>query len=99
MILQNGKLLVRKLRESDKDLLVKWLSNPTVLHYYEGRDRPHDVAMVDEHFYNRADERVTGCIIKYEGIEIGYIQFCHLDDEELKEYGYNGLTETIYGTD
>lgn len=98
MILKNDKLLVRKLKESDKYILVKWLSNPTVLQFYEGRDKAHDFEMVTEHFYNRTDERVTACIVEYDGMRIGYIQFYLIDDAERKEYGY-GLTESIYGTD
>lgn len=99
MILQKGKLLVRTLRDTDKQLLVKWLSDPKVLQYYEGRDRPHDLEMVNEHFYNRTDDQVTGCIVEYDGAEIGFIQFYSIDDAEKEEYGYTGLAETIYGTD
>lgn len=99
LILRQNILLVRKLKESDKGLLVNWLSNPSVLHYYEGRDRPHDLEMVNEHFYNRIDDHVTGCIVEYEGIEIGYIQYYPLDDSTKNNYGYTDLTEKIYGTD
>ncbi|WP_404452179.1 acetyltransferase [Virgibacillus necropolis] len=99
MIFQNDKLVVRKLKETDKILLVTWLSNPAILEYYEGRDKPHDMEMVTEHFYNRTDDSVTGCIMEYDSNPIGYIQFYQLDDAEKEEYGYTDLTEKIYGTD
>ncbi|ASK63845.1 GNAT family N-acetyltransferase [Virgibacillus phasianinus] len=99
MILQKGKLLIRKLKDSDKQLLVKWLSNPMVLKYYEGRDCLHDLEMVNEHFYSRKGDQVTGCIVEYDGTEIGFIQFYQIDDAEREEYGYTDMSETIYGTD
>ncbi|GIN63772.1 hypothetical protein J27TS8_37650 [Robertmurraya siralis] len=43
MLFQNGKLLVRKLELKDNYLLAKWLSDPLVLEYYEGRDNPFDL--------------------------------------------------------
>lgn len=99
MIYQKGALLVRKLVDTDKEKLVKWLSDPCVLEYYEGRDQPHDMEMVTEHFYNRENSEVTGCIIEYEGAEIGYIQFYPIEEDEKEEYGYADTLETIFGTD
>ncbi|WP_199256861.1 MULTISPECIES: GNAT family N-acetyltransferase [Bacillaceae] len=99
MIFQKDSLVVRELVETDKDILAKWLSDPHVLEYYEGRDRPHDIEMVTKHFYNRQNREIAGCIIEYEGVEIGYIQFYPLEEDEKKVYGYADNCETIYGTD
>ncbi|GGH77173.1 aminoglycoside 6'-N-acetyltransferase [Pullulanibacillus pueri] len=98
MLYKKDKLVIRKLKEADKNLLVKWLSDPCVLQYYEGRDRPHDLEMVTAHFYHRPSN-VTGCIIEFEGHSIGYIQFYPIDEEEREEYGYQDVDEKIYGTD
>ncbi|MGN7401605.1 GNAT family N-acetyltransferase [Cytobacillus praedii] len=49
-------------------------------------------------FFNRKKE-VNGCIIEYNEIEIGYIQYYQLDQETRHEYGYEGNRETIYGID
>lgn len=99
MIFQKDKLAIRRLKETDKVLLVKWLSNPSVLEYYEGRDKPHDLEMVNKHFYSAPDETVTACIVECDESPVGYIQFYPLEDNEKEEYGYTGLAETIYGTD
>ncbi|WP_430786616.1 GNAT family N-acetyltransferase [Virgibacillus flavescens] len=99
MLLQNEKLLIRNLKITDSHLLVKWLSNPVVLQYYEGRDNPHDLDKVMEHYYHRSDERVTPCIIEYDGVEIGYIQFYPITERERNEYGYTDQMEIIFGTD
>ncbi|MBS4174388.1 GNAT family N-acetyltransferase [Bacillus sp. FJAT-49736] len=99
MIFQKDSLTVRKLEEEDKEKLVKWLSDPRVLEYYEGRDQPHDWELVTDHFYNRKNKEVIGCLVEYEGVEIGYIQFYPIEAEEREEYGYAGLNDVIYGTD
>ncbi|MBP2241062.1 aminoglycoside 6'-N-acetyltransferase [Cytobacillus eiseniae] len=96
MFIQNGKLNVRKLEEKDKYLLAKWLSDPLVLEFYEGRDHPFDLDQVNKVFYAPEDDEVK-CIVEYDGNEIGYIQFYLLNNEAKKEYGY--LNEIIYGTD
>lgn len=96
MLFQNGNLKVRKLEEKDNYLLAKWLSDPSILEFYEGRDNPFDLDKVNKVFYTSEDDEVI-CIVEFEGNEIGYIQFYKLDNETKKEYGY--LDENIYGTD
>ncbi|PAD68739.1 GNAT family N-acetyltransferase [Bacillus sp. 7586-K] len=96
MLFQNGKLLVRLLEEEDQFLLAKWLSDPEVLKYYEGRDNPFHLEKVRNVFYDPEDETMK-CIIVFEGKEIGYIQFYQLDAEAKVEYGY--LNENVYGID
>jgi aminoglycoside 6'-N-acetyltransferase len=96
MLFNNGNLKVRKLEKKDNVLLAKWLSDPSVLEFYEGRDNPFDLDKVNEVFYAPEDEEVK-CIVEYEGNEIGYIQFYQLDNETKKEYGY--LDKNVYGTD
>lgn len=98
ILFQNQELSVRTLEPSDAILLKKWLSNPVVLEYYEGRDRPHDQALVQQHFYDEADATIR-CIILYESVAIGYIQFYEIDEEEKVEYGYGESSGNIYGMD
>jgi aminoglycoside 6'-N-acetyltransferase len=96
ILYQNTEITVRELEKTDEELLVTWLSNPVLLEYYEGRDRPHDLNMVREHFYKSEEE--TRCIVEYAGIRIGYIQFYPLDKESRLSYDY-GKHESIYGMD
>lgn len=97
-IIQNEHLTVRHLLEEDKGLLVKWLSDPEILQYYEGRDNPHDEGKVAQHFFED-DEDVVRCVIEYGGTPIGYLQFYEVDEEERKIYGYDDSTDLIYGMD
>ena len=80
MIFKKNKLNIRQLKESDVPLLAKWLSNPKVLQYYEGRDNPFNDEKVKSIFFTK-DPSIQMCIVVYENIEIGYIQFYKLDDE------------------
>ncbi|MGG0179062.1 GNAT family N-acetyltransferase [Gottfriedia acidiceleris] len=98
MILQKNKLTIRQLEESDVPLLAKWLSNPKVLQYYEGRDNPFNSEKVKSIFFTK-DPSILMCIVVYENIEIGYIQFYKLDDESKIEYGYDNTSEVICGMD
>lgn len=89
---------IRTLEDEDADLLLRWLSNPVVLEFYEGRDRPYNKELVKKHFYEDREE-ITPCIIQYNSADIGYIQFYIIDDEEKEKYDYKDDKEKIYGMD
>jgi len=89
---------IRTLKDKDADLLVKWLSDPIVLEFYEGRDRPHNMDLVKKHFYEHTEE-ITQCIIQYKSSDIGYIQFYLIDEEEKEIYDYKNYIGKIYGMD
>ncbi|MBP3951568.1 GNAT family N-acetyltransferase [Bacillus suaedae] len=96
MLFKNGDITVRKLEVSDKYLLAKWLSDPTILEFYEGRDQQFDLDKVTRVFYTLEEEEVK-CIVEYQERAIGYIQFYQLDDLTKEEYGYG--KENMYGID
>lgn len=96
---QHKKLIiVRLITEADATHLIKWLSDPMVLEYYEGRDRPQDLDMVKKHFYERTQD-ITQCIIQYNEEDIGYIQYYLITEEEIQDYGYGGFVGKIFGMD
>ncbi len=98
MFIQNERLTIRELVDADKSLLVKWLSDPEVLRFYEGRDRPLDLAQVEEDFYGEAEDE-TRCLILFDGDPIGYVQFYPVGYKERKMYGYSDPLEILYGMD
>ncbi|WP_064091829.1 GNAT family N-acetyltransferase [Rossellomorea aquimaris] len=98
MVYSKNKIHIRPVELKDKQILAKWLSNPVVLEYYEGRDRPFNQHTVQEKLIHRTGG-VTGCIVEYEGKEIGYLQYYPLDKESKKKYGFSIKEENIYGTD
>jgi aminoglycoside 6'-N-acetyltransferase len=97
MNVRNGDMNVRPLEDRDKYALLRWLSNPEVLEFYEGRDRPFNLQMVEEKFFS--ERGVMSCLVEYEGNEVGYLQYYQLDHETMIRYGYTNVDEVIYGTD
>ncbi|GAA0326831.1 GNAT family N-acetyltransferase [Oceanobacillus oncorhynchi subsp. oncorhynchi] len=98
MLFQNNKLTVRELAKEDNYLLAKWLSDPAVLQFYDGRDNPFDLEKVNEKFYPLQDN-VVRCIIAFDSLEIGYIQYYLLNINTRKKYGYLNDKDVIYGMD
>lgn len=98
MLVNSERLAVRELIEDDKFLMQKWLSDPEILQFYEGRDRPLGLAQVEEDFFGEADDE-TRCLILYDEVPIGYVQFYPVEDEERRVYGYSDLSEILYGMD
>ncbi|RXZ80974.1 GNAT family N-acetyltransferase [Paenibacillaceae bacterium] len=97
-LFQQDELSVRALEAQDADLLARWLSDPAVLKYYEGRDRPHDRELVEQHFYKGSEGIIRG-IILHGASEIGYIQMYEIDEEDREAYGYQDVAGSIYGMD
>jgi aminoglycoside 6'-N-acetyltransferase len=94
----NGKLSVRPLQPSDAHVLLGWLNDERVLEFYEGRDRPHDMQMIQDHFLSKKGDPVVGCLVEHEDEPIGYVQYYPTSDGDKECYGYS-LTESIYGMD
>ncbi|WAH39182.1 GNAT family N-acetyltransferase [Alicyclobacillus dauci] len=79
-------------------MLHKWLNDPRVLAFYEGRDRPHDMDMIRARFLTKTDaSRVLGCLVSWEGTPVGYVQAYPVTvDKQL--YGYSDQLR-VYGMD
>jgi aminoglycoside 6'-N-acetyltransferase len=70
--------------------LTRWLSDPRVLAFYEGRDHPFTLEMVMQDFdpaANRA-EGVIPCLLEYQKIPVGYLQFYPVEGEGRREYQF-----------
>lgn len=72
-IIKKGDVSIRYLKDGDENYLLKWLTDPAVLTYYEGKDRPYTNEKVLEDFFLDDDE--TRCLVLFKHIPIGYIQF------------------------
>lgn len=51
---------VRYVVEEDAPIISKWLTDPEVLQYYEGRDDPQSVEMVLNHFIHNPNSPEKG---------------------------------------
>ncbi len=78
---------IRNLTKDDKKYLLKWLTDPEVLAYYEGRDQTFHDTDIERKFYN--SDPINRMILEYQGEPIGYMQSYLLDSLEYQEYGYS----------
>ena len=89
---------IRELEKDDAKDLEKWLSNPVVLEYYEGRDQVFDMDKVQKKFYSYNPQKIR-CIIEYEEKKIGYLQYYNLDEEDINLYLDSDCKDVCYGVD
>lgn len=95
--LTSGAVSVRPIRRTDGELLLRWMNDPEVLRYYEGRDHAFTEEQVRESFLEDCAE--SRHIVEYEGVPIGYIQIYRLDEEGFSAYEYPPVEGTVYGID
>lgn len=84
---------IRKMEDTsfDYSLISKWLSDPEVLFYYEGRDNAFSIDRIKEKYSPRilGKESVTPCIIELNENPIGYVQYYYESEKkdlEIENY-------------
>lgn len=98
MLIAAAGLGVRALEAADVQDLCRWLSDPAVLEFYEGRDRPLDQETARRCYLSKQGSPVAGCIVEWDGKPIGFVQFYPLDAAEKTAFGYPPAEE-IFGMD
>ncbi|CAM4384878.1 2-aminoglycoside phosphotransferase [Bacillus manliponensis] len=98
MLFQSGKISVQHVTLQDAERLSNWLTNPEVLAFYEGRDKPQSLEQVRAHYIHDDKSHEHRCIVEYEGNAIGYIQLYPVDEEWKALYGYE-KEEHVWGMD
>ncbi|SFX61522.1 aminoglycoside 6'-N-acetyltransferase [Thermoactinomyces sp. DSM 45891] len=96
-MIKSGPLTIRLVSEDDVAILSKWLTNPDVLYFYEGRDQPQSPEQVRKQYLNH-DESSRNCIVEYDNKPIGYIQFYPLTDHDKQKTGYS-KEPNVWGMD
>jgi aminoglycoside 6'-N-acetyltransferase len=75
----DGDLAIRRMREDPSDYasMLRWLSDPDVLHFTYGRDRTFTLAEVRTKYGARirGESPATPCFITVDGRPVGYTQF------------------------
>ncbi len=104
-MIHQKEVVIRELKQGeDEKHLLKWLSDPKVLEFYEGRDSRFTGEDINRKFFNRGDE-VCRCMVVYQGKNIGYIQYYPINNatSTLAEYfemeGDYGLDQFIGDSD
>lgn len=92
----SGNLYISEVSENDITVLHKWLNDPQVLEFYEGRDKRFRLEQLRAKYLARTS--VTRCIVRDAGIPVAYIQFYPIAEAERSEYGYDAGIR-VYGMD
>lgn len=96
-----GKIIFRRIKESDLPLLHKWFNTPHVSKWWEidGNHHP-SLNEVKKHYSPRVtgDERVDVYLIIHDGTPIGMVQSYNLDDEPAEKANF-GLDRSCAGID
>lgn len=78
-LIRDGDLAIRWMLDSaaDYQAMAKWLTDPRVLEFYEGRDNAHPLERIKEQYSPRIlrSERVVPCLLMLADAPIGYLQY------------------------
>lgn len=81
--------MLRAAELSDVPLLARWRSDPRILEFYGGRDKPQGETDVRQHYFRRRRDPATGryyefrpCMVETEGGPIAFVQYYRLPRRE-----------------
>lgn len=109
-MIQGEKVRLRPLTEDDLPGLCRWLNDPEVMQFWDGRDRPVSLADVEGKYLPRirghdpVDPTVRCFTIEADGQAIGLIQYAQVDMGARKAsidilIGERAYWDRGYGTD
>jgi len=95
-LVRDGDLALRRMRDdaAEYKLMAKWLTDPRVLEFYEGRDNPFPLARIMSEYSTSVlgSQGVTPCFLISKEGPIGYMQFCPVTNEEDRlSYGLEAI--------
>jgi aminoglycoside 6'-N-acetyltransferase len=105
VLISDAEVSIRLMRDElgDYQVMSRWLSNPRVLEFYEGRDHPMTLQQIQSEYAPRirGEEDVTPCLIILQSVPIGYMQFYLVGEESRNSYGLavDECLEAVYGID
>ena len=103
--ISDAEVSIRLMRNElgDYQVMSKWLSDPRVLEFYEGRDHPLALEQIQSEYARciRGEEDVTPCLIMLQSVPIGYMQFYLVGEESRNSYGLpaDECLKAVYGID
>ena len=98
-LITEGKIRLRELEESDKPILLKWLTDERILNFWEGKSSVFDMDRINAEYYCKEEVEVIRAIIEFEGQSIGYVHMYNLDKTLMEEYEYPITDKVVYGID
>lgn len=98
MILNNNNITIRDFKNSDINLMYKWLTDQRVLEWYDGRDF---ICTIDSLTKKYSEKLQNGfqMIIEYDGVAIGYAQAYQVTGDMFEEYDYQDSGVVVFAMD
>jgi hypothetical protein len=91
VLISDAAVSIRLMRDElgDYQVMSKWLSDPRVLEFYQGRDHPLALEQIQSEYAPRirGEEDVTPCLIILQSVPIGHMQFYLVGEESRNPYG------------
>jgi aminoglycoside 6'-N-acetyltransferase len=101
-LIQHGHHAIRLMRDhfDDYTTLARWLTDPVVLEYYEGRDNPFPLERVEQKYAPRVQrlDATTPCFLLDADTPIGYLQYAPLSVEDCAAFDLP-TTAQAFGVD
>ncbi len=89
-LIQQGQHAIRLMQDhlDDYTLLAHWLTDPSVLEYYEGRDKPFSLERVQQKYAPRVQHRhpAIPCFMLDTNKPIGYLQYYPLSPAQCMAF-------------
>ncbi len=92
-------LVIRPLVDSDSPTLYRWLNDPKVLQYYEGRDKPCTWDDIYTHYLSKNGDPLLGLMVILDGQSVGYVQVYPLDPVESSDWELPAEIWPLFGMD
>lgn len=85
VLASDGELVLRRMTAADYGTRARWLSDPRVLIWFGGRDRPMSTMDIKEKYEPRLAGRVpiTCLIAELDGEPVGYVQYYRWRDNQV----------------
>ena len=103
VLISDAEVSIRLMRDElgDYQVMSKWVSDPRVLEFYEGRDHPLALEQIQSEYAPRirGEEDDTPCLIMLQSVPIGYMQFYLVGEESRSSYALqtDECLEAVYG--
>ena len=103
VLAHEGTLSIRRMRDDllDYAAMARWLTDPRVLAFYEGRDNPYPLERVREEYgplVRGEEEDAIPCLLQHNDTPIGYIQYYPVDEASRRAYEVP-VVGAVYGID
>lgn len=97
--IQSDHLVIRPLVDSDGPTLYRWLNDPKVLQYYQGRDKPSTWDDIRTHYLLKTGAPILGLMIVQDAQSVGYVQVYPLDPIESGDWELPEEALPVFGMD